>query len=219
MWRGRGECAQLRLGALWLRTGPLSLATKPTGKIYKSAEINDPKVFCEDETSQRQRSEGGKELLLVGECQSNRKGSPNILLALGFLNILVSAVYHDKPQGKHHLTVPQSAPHLPQLIVCLLWKLRQLRSCSLCWKLHFKALVVPVGAVAGRAAEVWPVPVLCLTGSTASLPETSRAGSQQELQQLPPRAVWHQKLSSHSSARDESNRVTEALSNVQLTAC
>lgn len=66
MWRGRGECAQLRMGALQLKIGPFFLATKPTRKIYQSAEINDPKVFCEDAILQRQQSEGGKELLLVG---------------------------------------------------------------------------------------------------------------------------------------------------------
>lgn len=83
MWRGRGECARLRLGALWLRTGPLSLATKPTGKIYKSAEINDPKVFCEDENFTETAEWRGKGIASGGRMPKQQKGKSKYFVSFG----------------------------------------------------------------------------------------------------------------------------------------
>lgn len=59
-----------------------------------------------------------------------------------------------------------------------------------------------------EGTEVWPVPVLCLTRSSASLAELPEAGSQQELQQLPPSAGTERVIPFL-----QSKRVTEALSN------
>lgn len=70
----------------------------------------------------------GKELLLVGAHQSNRRGSSNMLPLLHVcrcsqsmaysrylgVHTLVSASYR-KPQGKRTLTAPKGAPLLPQL--------------------------------------------------------------------------------------------------------
>jgi len=84
MQRGRGRSALgLRLGALGLRAGAVSLAKKNNFKGLQKCR-NNQKVFYGHETLWRQQR-GGKELLLVGEHQSNSKGSPNTLLALGFL--------------------------------------------------------------------------------------------------------------------------------------
>lgn len=79
---------------------------------------------------------GGKELLLVGEHQSDSKESPNISLAVEIFNTLVllcmcrwskpvarsryphphalvGAARHYSPQGEHNPTAPKGAPRLP----------------------------------------------------------------------------------------------------------